>query len=102
MHRLQKLIQRVEKAYDEFEFHVVFHSLHNFCAVDMSAFYLDILKDRLYTAKTDIDRTAVGSDRHACDPLRDDAPHGAGAVVHRGRGLGLHEGEREAKERVPR
>ena len=52
LHRLQKLIQRVEKAYDDFEFHVVFHSLHNFCAVDMSSFYLDILKDRLYTAKT--------------------------------------------------
>jgi isoleucyl-tRNA synthetase len=53
LHRLQKLIRRVEKAYDDFEFHVVFHSLHNFCAVDMSAFYLDILKDRLYTSKTD-------------------------------------------------
>ena len=52
LHRLQKLIRRVEKAYDDFEFHVVFHSLHNFCAVDMSAFYLDILKDRLYTAKS--------------------------------------------------
>jgi isoleucyl-tRNA synthetase len=51
LHRLQKLIQRVEKAYDDFEFHVVFHSLHNFCAVDMSSFYLDVLKDRLYTAK---------------------------------------------------
>ena len=51
LHRLQKLIRRVEKAYDDFNFHVVFHSLHNFCAVDMSAFYLDILKDRLYTAK---------------------------------------------------
>ncbi len=51
LHRLQKLVRRVEKAYDEFEFHVVFHALHNFCAVDMSAFYLDILKDRLYTAK---------------------------------------------------
>ena len=50
--RLQKLVQRVEKAYDDFEFHLVFHSLHNFCAVDMSSFYLDILKDRLYTAKT--------------------------------------------------
>ncbi len=50
LHRLQKLAQRVEKAYDDFEFHVVFHSLHNFCAVDMSSFYLDILKDRLYTA----------------------------------------------------
>jgi len=51
LHRLQKLIQRIEKAYDDFEFHVVFHALHNFCAVDMSSFYLDILKDRLYTAK---------------------------------------------------
>jgi isoleucyl-tRNA synthetase len=45
------LTQRVGKAYDDFEFHIVFHSIHNFCAVDMSAFYLDILKDRLYTAK---------------------------------------------------
>ena len=50
--KLQKLIQRVEKAYEDFEFHLVFHSLHNFCAVEMSSFYLDILKDRLYTAKT--------------------------------------------------
>jgi len=50
LHRLQRLIQRVTKAYSDFEFHVVFHSIHNFCAVDMSAFYLDILKDRLYTS----------------------------------------------------
>jgi isoleucyl-tRNA synthetase len=51
LHRLQKLTQRVARAYDEFEFHIVFHSIHNFCAVDMSSFYLDILKDRLYTTK---------------------------------------------------
>lgn len=51
LHRLQKLIQRVQKGYQDFEFHMVFHSIHNFCAVDMSAFYLDVLKDRLYTAK---------------------------------------------------
>ena len=50
--KLQKLVQRVENAYADFEFHAVFHSLHNFCAVEMSSFYLDILKDRLYTAKT--------------------------------------------------
>jgi len=66
MHRLQKLVQRVEKAYDEFEFHVVFHSLHNFCAVDMSAFYLDILKDRLYTAKTaSVERRSGQTTMHA-------------------------------------
>jgi len=66
MHRLQKLVQRVQKAYDEFEFHVVFHSLHNFCAVDMSAFYLDILKDRLYTSKTaSIERRSGQTAMHA-------------------------------------
>ncbi|MCC6544517.1 MAG: isoleucine--tRNA ligase [Nitrospirae bacterium] len=49
LHRLQKLTGRVKKAYTDFEFHIVFHALHNFCVVDMSSIYLDILKDRLYT-----------------------------------------------------
>ena len=35
-------------AYDAFEFYKIYHSVHNFCAVDMSSFYLDVLKDRLY------------------------------------------------------
>ncbi|MGD0624642.1 MAG: isoleucine--tRNA ligase [Thermodesulfobacteriota bacterium] len=48
--RLQKLISRLREAYANFEFHLVFHSLHNFCAVDLGALYLDILKDRLYTS----------------------------------------------------
>ncbi|MFZ3064751.1 MAG: isoleucine--tRNA ligase [Nitrospirota bacterium] len=59
LHRLQALIQRVEDAYNNFEFHVIFHSLHNFCVVDMSSFYLDVLKDRIYTFKKgSIDRRA--------------------------------------------
>jgi isoleucyl-tRNA synthetase len=49
LHRLQKLISRVREAYECFEFHVVYHSVQNFCAVEMSALYFDILKDRLYT-----------------------------------------------------
>jgi isoleucyl-tRNA synthetase len=49
--KLQYLINRVNSGYNDFEFHIVFHSIHNFCAVEMSAFYLDVLKDRLYTAK---------------------------------------------------
>ena len=49
LHRLQKLISRVREAYERFEFHVVYHSIQNFCAVEMSALYFDILKDRLYT-----------------------------------------------------
>jgi isoleucyl-tRNA synthetase len=48
--RLGQLIARVRKAYDEYQFHVVFHAVHNFCAVDLSALYLDIIKDRLYVS----------------------------------------------------
>jgi isoleucyl-tRNA synthetase len=42
--------KRMQKAYDDFEFHKVFHTLHNLCVTDLSAFYLDILKDRLYVS----------------------------------------------------
>src|SRR5207302_274340 len=51
--RLARLIGRVRRAYDEYEFHTVFHGVHNFCAVDLSALYLDIIKDRLYTSHPD-------------------------------------------------
>jgi isoleucyl-tRNA synthetase len=50
LHRLQRFIERVRRAYEDYEFHVLYHGLHNFCAVDLSAFYLDVLKDRVYTA----------------------------------------------------
>ncbi len=48
--RLNRLIQKVATAYDNYEFHVIYHAVHNFCAIDLSSFYLDILKDRLYTS----------------------------------------------------
>ncbi len=48
--KLHRLIDRVTQAYDEYEFHVVYHAIHNFCAVEMSAVYLDIIKDRLYVS----------------------------------------------------
>jgi isoleucyl-tRNA synthetase len=51
--RLEGLVNRVLKSYDAYEFHVLYHAVHNFCAVDMSAFYLDVLKDRLYTSPTE-------------------------------------------------
>jgi isoleucyl-tRNA synthetase len=41
-------VRRVVGAYERYEFHTVFHSITNFCIVDLSAVYLDILKDRLY------------------------------------------------------
>lgn len=46
--KLDELIEKVSKAYDDFDFHIVFHAIHNFCVTDMSNFYLDIIKDRLY------------------------------------------------------
>ena len=52
LHRFQALNKKIRQAYDDSEFHLIYHTLHNFCAVDMSAFYLDVLKDRLYTEKT--------------------------------------------------
>jgi len=50
LHQLQDLIGRVRQGFDRFEFHRVYHALHNYCVVDLSSFYLDILKDRLYTS----------------------------------------------------
>ena len=58
--RLARLIDRVRRAYEEYQFHTVFHAVHNFCAVDLSALYLDVIKDRLYTsAPTDPRRRAA-------------------------------------------
>ena len=51
--KLNILIDKVKEAYDKYEFHIVYHAIHNFCVVDMSNFYLDVLKDRLYTEKAD-------------------------------------------------
>ncbi|MBI4643268.1 MAG: class I tRNA ligase family protein, partial [Deltaproteobacteria bacterium] len=47
---LAQLTERVKKAYLDYEFHLAFHRLHQFCAVEMSSLYLDILKDRLYVS----------------------------------------------------
>ena len=48
--RLERLTQRVRQAYERYEFHTLYHAVHNFCSIDLSAFYLDILKDRLYAS----------------------------------------------------
>ncbi len=52
-----RLVGKVRKAYENYEFHAIFHSVNNFCSVDMSSFYLNALKDRLYCS-------------HADDPVR--------------------------------
>ena len=49
--KLDKLIDDVKAGYEKYDFHIAFHAIHNFCVVDMSNFYLDIIKDRLYCEK---------------------------------------------------
>lgn len=51
--RLNQLIDTVKAAYENLEFHSVYHAIHKFCIVDMSNFYLDVLKDRLYVYKAE-------------------------------------------------
>jgi len=49
LHSLQELISQVREGYESFGFHRVYRAIHNFCARELSSFYLDVLKDRLYT-----------------------------------------------------
>ncbi|MFW6410420.1 MAG: isoleucine--tRNA ligase, partial [Halanaerobiales bacterium] len=51
--KLHQLIKNVTKAYEEYEYHRVYHDIHNFCTVEMSSLYADVVKDRLYTDGTD-------------------------------------------------
>lgn len=53
LHRLQEITRRVREAYERYQFHMVYYTLYNYCTVDLSALYLDVLKDRLYTSKVD-------------------------------------------------
>lgn len=47
--RLNDVVKKSIAAYEAYEYYVLYHAVHNFCVVDMSSFYLDIIKDRLYT-----------------------------------------------------
>ncbi len=53
LHQAQELRERVLKAYEDYDFHKVFHGVHDFCCVELSSFYFDVLKDRLYTFAAD-------------------------------------------------
>ncbi|VAX22574.1 Isoleucyl-tRNA synthetase [hydrothermal vent metagenome] len=47
--RFNKVAKKIVDAYERYDFHVFYHTFHNFCVLDLSAFYLDIIKDRIYT-----------------------------------------------------
>lgn len=53
MARMDEIIEKCKAAYDKFDFHIVYSTMRDFCIIDLSNFYLDILKDRLYVEKAD-------------------------------------------------
>lgn len=65
--RLWRLQNRCLQAYEQYEFHVVYHAVQNFCSGDLSSFYLDVAKDTLYVELPDaFDRRCVQTVLHAC------------------------------------
>jgi isoleucyl-tRNA synthetase len=69
LNRLGRLARTVRDAYDQFDFQTIFHLINEFVTVDLSAFYLDVSKDRLYTFGPDSD--ARRSAQTACYVLAD-------------------------------
>ncbi len=61
--RVFKVLKRVQKGYEEYKFHIVFHQIHQLCTVDLSSLYLDIVKDRLYCELQD------GRPRRSCQTV---------------------------------
>jgi isoleucyl-tRNA synthetase len=51
--RARQLQRDIREAYDDYEFHLIYQKVHNFCTVDMGSFYLDIIKDRQYTTQAE-------------------------------------------------
>ncbi len=58
--RLEEVKQKVTEAYENYEFHILYHTIHNFCTVDLSSIYLDIIKDTMYAdADTSLSRRSA-------------------------------------------
>ncbi len=58
LHTFNELVQSVRDAYNRYEFHTVYRSLYNYCVIDLSNFYFDIIKDRLYCDNDALRRSA--------------------------------------------
>jgi isoleucyl-tRNA synthetase len=70
LHKTEELITAITSAFESYQFHRVYHIIHNFCAVEMSSFYLDIQKDRLYTfSKNSIERRSTQTVLHSINSV---------------------------------
>lgn len=53
IYKTAELVRKIDKAYEDYNIHIVYHAMLDFCVADLSSFYLDVLKDRLYVSKSD-------------------------------------------------
>ena len=97
--QLADLTERVTTAYDEWRFHQVFHAVHGYCVTELSSFYLDVLKDRLYADGADSLGRRSAQTVLAAGAAHARAPDGAGALVHHRGGLAVHARQRCAEMR---
>lgn len=88
--RLEEVDQKVTDAYENYEFHMLYHAIHNFCTVDLSSIYLDVMKDTMYAeSKNDVARRSAQTAmyeirRNAC------GYGGTGAFFYSGRSMEIH------------
>ena len=85
----EELVAKCRAWYDEFAFHKVYRAVYDFATTDLSAIYVDIAKDRLYTAGAQIALPPRRPDRAVSHHLRAGPPARALLVLHHRRGLGL-------------
>ena len=91
----------VQQSYKEFAFHKIYHRINNFCGVELSAFYFDVLKDRLYTSARKSVSRAGGADRDLAHRRSAGAAAGADLEFHLRRGLAVSAASRrKAGERA--
>ena len=81
--KARAMADAVADDYARYEFHLVVQRLQTYCSEDLGGFYLDVLKDRLYTAAARQRRAALGADGAGADPRRAAEADGADPVVHR-------------------
>ena len=85
--RTAELDATIRRAYDEFEFHRAYQALNEFINTDLSALYLDVVKDRLYTLAPDRIRTPQRTDNSLAHRRSPHTPHRTNPQLHRRRGV---------------
>ena len=95
--RTRDLTEKILGWYERFEFHRVYQAVNEFAIVDLSSFYLDVLKDRMYTFAPTEPRAPLGANRAVADHRSAGAAGRADPELHRRRSLGV-----SARRRRPR